>query len=304
MKINRLAAFALCAAMCMSFPTAVSAEFYRDENGVGHYMKDNGTLAKGLYYTLISRSPYYDEMLMCKYDSKGNFVDYYTGFSRTSAGRYYYLNGKRMTGWQQINGNYYHFNSKGIADTGRKKIAGCTYTFDKNGIYTGRRTVKGARPSDFAVSFSYGYDDDYQFDTKTATVSKLIGYDRYSPYMTAYHEFTDRDKQVMWSFVSEKGLFQADTSTYYGGSYVERSIIEHFPDADTIPEEITPCNKFTLTITANGHEYVFSGTEGIEQVTAFDETAAAVWETVQYMQRYLNAATEFKSFPESTVEYV
>lgn len=299
MKIKKLAALALTMAMCTAFSANASAEyFYRDEEGVGHFMKDDGTNATGLYYGIKTRHDFYDEMRMYKFDKEGNFQGYYTGFAKTSKGRYYYKDGVRLTGWQLINGKYYHFNKNGIADTGKKTIGGCTYTFDKNGVYTGKRTKRGARPADFAIEFTQGMGADNKLDTKNGTVSKLISP---SNYASSTHEFTDRDKQIMWSIIAENELLSADTSVKYDSGYAGKIMEKLAGEYDFYETE--PCTNFSITITANGKKYTISGTDDVFQAAPLDDTINGIKSLDEHLLNYLTSTAEYKSFPQSEMEY-
>ncbi len=44
-----------------------------------------------------------------------------------------------QTGWKKIRKYYYHFDKKGLIDTGRKIIDGKTYQFSADGRYRGRK---------------------------------------------------------------------------------------------------------------------------------------------------------------------
>ena len=40
-----------------------------------------------------------------------------------------------LTGWQQIGGKWYYFNSSGAMLTGTQRINGNTYTFNSSGVW-------------------------------------------------------------------------------------------------------------------------------------------------------------------------
>lgn len=288
MKINKLAALALSAAICMSFSTAVSAEFYCDEDGQGHYRKTDGTLATGLYYTPTDKSPYVEMKSMCKYDSKGVFLYNFEGFLSSSSGRRYYYRGERLTGWQKIDGKYYHFNKDGIADTGKKRIAGCTYYFDENGVYTGRHTKKGSYPEDFKLCVSFfdtGCSYSYQYsshDSKLVIDSPFDELDR-----TITYKLPNTEKQIIWSMIHENGFVDLDDRVYYGGSYMEKSIKKHFPDKDVTVKKSNEIIDLYISIDAGGKHYSASGDNYIEQVVGFDDQAAAFYQTANFLNRAL-----------------
>ncbi len=69
-----------------------------------------------------------DEMLQASAETGFHFNDRAHWYS-VSSGLCYY------NGWQEIDGNSYHFNANGWMDLGWKRICGQTYYFDDNGVY-------------------------------------------------------------------------------------------------------------------------------------------------------------------------
>ena len=55
-----------------------------------------------------------------------------TGFKKVGGKTYYYSEGKKLTGWQTIDGSRYYFSKSGIMRTGLVKIGKDRYFFDKN----------------------------------------------------------------------------------------------------------------------------------------------------------------------------
>ncbi|WP_267202224.1 GH25 family lysozyme [Limosilactobacillus kribbianus] len=73
--------------------------------------------------------PGYSGELDISIDYQSLFGD--TGQWTKSNGSWYYSqNGQNVTGWQSINGNWYHFDSNGAAQTGWQSINGNWYYFD------------------------------------------------------------------------------------------------------------------------------------------------------------------------------
>ncbi len=294
MKRKSAVIAALALALTLGVNTATAcAEFFRSEDGKGHYLREDGSYATGLVYTQFSER----DSAMCLYDSEGVYKGVYTGFAKTSKGRKYYLRGEALTGWQLINGKYYHFGENGIADTGKTKIEGCTYYFSDKGVWSGKRSVKGRRPADFAISFSEGVSGDNRLDTEAGVVEKLIDYGEYA---SAEHCFSKKDLQVMWSRICESGLLEAPTDESYDMYYCEKVLRENGIEDIW---GIEPCIRFSIKITANGQSYLFNGTEELVQATDIDEAANAIYGMYMYLHSYLTATEEYKAFPPSQVMY-
>ncbi len=90
----------------------------------------------------------------------------------TSAGKkYYYRNGKKVTGWQTIKKKRYYFNKKGVMKTGLQKISGKYYYLNKKGaLQTGFQTIGESR-------YYFSPTGSPQGQMATGWVS--IGYKRY-----------------------------------------------------------------------------------------------------------------------------
>lgn len=118
-----LAVFAFCAASVTVYATGWQ------ENG--QYELADGSYAKGL--VSIGGIKYL-------FDNDGILAGEYTGWTKnTSTGaRNYYKNGKRQAGWRNINGNRYYFYYEGGAATGDVQIEDKIYTFEENGVFTGK----------------------------------------------------------------------------------------------------------------------------------------------------------------------
>ncbi len=119
MKLKKLmkSALLICLAGTFVFSTNMKAEAseWRQENGEWYFSGDDGT-------------PYVDKWLYeggCWYyfNSEGKLAKGLTTLTDSSGSKTYYFNptttgsykeGRMMTGWQYINGNYMYFNSNGI----------------------------------------------------------------------------------------------------------------------------------------------------------------------------------------------
>ena len=68
------------------------------------------------------------------------------GWKTVGEKKYYYKNGKKVTGWNTINGKTYYFGPMGAMQTGWKTIDGKQYYFGPMGtMLTGWRTIDGKR---------------------------------------------------------------------------------------------------------------------------------------------------------------
>lgn len=76
--------------------------------------------------------------LKYSFDENGTSKGLYTGWARAVHKYNYYRNGKRCAGWQTIDGNKYYFYYEGGYAVGDVQIEDKIYTFDSNGIYTGK----------------------------------------------------------------------------------------------------------------------------------------------------------------------
>ncbi len=66
-----------------------------------------------------------------------------SGWVEKAGKRFFYIDGKKATGWQVIQGKRFYFNEKGIAQTGWQRIDGHTYYFGPKGACkTGIQTIK------------------------------------------------------------------------------------------------------------------------------------------------------------------
>ena len=116
---------------------------WKQIDGKWYHFASTGEMATG--WKKLSKKWYY-------FDKSGAMV---TGWKQLSGKWYYFISSGTMatewqkiddkwyyfgsdgimrTGWQEIEGNWYYFRT-GVMCTGKVKIAGKTYTFDKNGVY-------------------------------------------------------------------------------------------------------------------------------------------------------------------------
>ena len=101
-----------------------------NENKTQYELSD-GSYAVGL--RTIGGIKYY-------FDENGTLIGTYTGWTRNlSTGiKNYYRNGKRCAGWRTINKKQYYFYYEGGFAIGDVQIENKIYTFDTNGVFTGK----------------------------------------------------------------------------------------------------------------------------------------------------------------------
>lgn len=188
-----------------------------------YYLDKDGKVVTGRSLLYIDRS-YEDDMgvdmRMRTVDKQtGKITGYYTGFTKSKAGRRYYVSGERIYGWYKVGSYWFHFDEKGYADTGRTKICGAYYTFDEKGRWTGKVSKNGIAPEDFAFSFTTwgsAFDTDgYIYYGEGAEDEEAVGFKRYE----AQVKFSGRDRQIFYCMLLESGF--ADGKDYdFGYTYV------------------------------------------------------------------------------------
>lgn len=93
------------------------------------------------------------------------------GWVTSGSKKYYYKNGKKVTGWQTIKKKTYYFNKKGVMKTGLQKISGKYYYFNTKGRrQTGWQTIDGKK---------YYFSPTSSRPGQMATGWVTIGYKRY-----------------------------------------------------------------------------------------------------------------------------
>lgn len=176
-------------------------------NGVNGSFFVNGdgeaVTGKKIVYTDLSGE--YDigfKMRMLRLDTKtGRVTQLLTGFVKNKTGRRYYCEGRRIYGWYKIGSYWYHFDENGYADTGKTKICGAYYTFDKKGRWTGKVSKSGTAPKDFKLEFISGNESGFSTDGKITYVPNSAGIKR-----TVQEKFSARDRQVMYCMFLESGM--------------------------------------------------------------------------------------------------
>ncbi len=193
-----------------------------------YYYDTDGNKVTGKSLIYIDRSNA-DElgsgMTMFRADKEtGRLMGAYTGFAKNKKGRSYYNMGKRIYGWYKVGNNWYHFDENGYADTGRVKISGSYYTFDKKGKWTGKVSKKGLAPKDFYIEYSciyesfdsdglivYGADTEKDYpDAKVTKQVKMSAQDR----QIFYAMFLESDFETGKDYVFDDEAFSERMKSY------------------------------------------------------------------------------------------
>jgi len=214
-----------------------------------YYLDKDGEVVTGRSLLYCDRSYEYDmgvDMRMRTVDKKtGKITGYYTGFTKNSKGKRYYFSGERIYGWYKVGNSWYHFDEKGCADTGRVKICGAYYTFDKNGKWTGKVSKSGIAPKDFKLEVSdiHGMSS---FDTDGYI---FYGEDYDDKKYTADVKFSARDRQIIYCMFLESG-FVTGEKTELGYSMLDDYL--EGVNEDVMAWETEPAFGFVIRVTADG----------------------------------------------------
>ena len=214
-----------------------------------YYLDKNGEVVTGrnlLYCDRSDENELYSDMRMRTADKKtGRITGYFTGFTKGKAGKRYYVSGERIYGWYKVGNNWYHFDEKGYADTGRVKICGAYYTFDKNGKWTGKVSKSGIAPKDFKLEVSdiHGMSS---FDTDGYI---FYGEDYDDKKYTADVKFSARDRQIIYCMFLESG-FVTGGKTELGYSMLDDYL--EGVNEDVMAWETEPAFGFVIKATVGG----------------------------------------------------
>ncbi len=268
--------------------------FYYDKNG-------NKVTDKSLLYIDHSRSDSFEfDMRMRIVDKKtGRLRGNYTGFTKSNKGRRYYSNGERLYGWHKIDNSWYHFNDNGYADTGRVKICGAYYTFDKNGRWLNKVSRNGLAPKDFFVEartpvrsyntngyIHYGYDMETESD-----VEKNV-------------KFLSADKQIFYCMFLESG-FEHGKKYTFEWDYPEKITKNYLDGKENIncSYGTMPVMDYVTTISYGGKTteilYNFDNTV----INHIDINALSAYRLTSGLQFFRYNAL-YKKYPEPEADYM
>ncbi len=186
----------------------INGDFFVNEDG------EAVTGRKLVYTDLSGEYSVGFRMRMLRLDTKtGRVTELFTGFVKNKTGRRYYYEGRRIYGWYKVGEYWYHFDENGYADTGRTKICGAYYTFDKKGRWTGKVSKSGAAPKDFRLEFISGDSRGFATDGNITYNSNSAGIRR-----TVKEKFSARDRQVMYCMFLESGMTPGEKYESHDGS--------------------------------------------------------------------------------------
>ena len=237
-----------------------------------YYVDKNGKKVTGYSLLYIDNSMEGDvgaNMRMMSVDKEtGEIQGNYEGFTKSGKGRRYYRNGERVYGWHKIGNYWYHFDRNGYADTGRVKICGSYYTFDKKGRWLNKVSKDGIAPKDFKLSVetSYGMS---AFDTDGYI---YYGEDYDNKKYTKSIKFSNRDRQMFYCMLLESG-FSEGKDYDFGSTYMSEFISKY---SEKTEEELfswatEPESVYTMSYTLNGKSgSVEFGYDSV-QITHLDE---------------------------------
>lgn len=221
-----------------------------------YYVDKDGDPVTGysvLYVDASDKNELSSDMVMYRIDSKtGEVKEKYTGFAKNTKGRRYYKNGKRIYGWYKIEKKWYHFNEDGYADTGRTKICGTYYTFDKKGKWTGKVSSKGLAPKDF--SFKLSIAGLKSFDTK-GNIYYGSGWDadgNYSDYEKKI-DFSAGDRQIIYCMFLESG-FEEGKNYNFDTKWLDKAVSSYTKNSgnkELSAYSTRPVIDYTVTVTCN-----------------------------------------------------
>ncbi len=280
---------------------SVAGELKRTEidlgNGNGRiaqcYVDEKGNPVTGkslIYFDNSNENEVGSDMRMIKVDKKtGELESWYTGFTKSSKGRCYYNFGTRVYGWYKVGNYWYHFDENGYADTGRTKICGAYYTFDKNGKWTGKVSKNGVAPKDFSLEVSdiHGMSS---FDTEG---NIYYGSDWDGKKYTADVKFSARDKQVIYCMFLESG-FETGGNVKLGFGEIENYMKD--VEEDILAWETEPAFGFVIKATVGGKTAEISYDEVCRQVMHVNEDCFNAYNFAESLSDY-KTNTLYKKFP-------
>ena len=142
-------------------PSKPSTGFWTEKGHTYYYIDD--VMVVSAWVEVDGKEYYFDangymvttesviDNAICKFAEDGSLIsreslDTYSGFVTISGKTYFYENGKRATGWKNIEGNWYYFvPSAGVMQHSNKTIDGIYYKFNADGTLAGGvwKTTKG-----------------------------------------------------------------------------------------------------------------------------------------------------------------
>lgn len=245
----------------------VQAYKYEQSDGSFYGDKDMNRLDGLVYADFSSPNVIGSDLRLAKFKD-GQRESFYTGFTKSSRGKRYYVNGERAYGWQKIKNNWYHFDTyTGYMSVGRTKICGTAYVFDENGKWTGKLSKGGLAPSDFSLTF-FSPNAKCGFDTKD---SKIFYGDTENGTAEGKIKLSSRDRQVLYCMILESGI-ENYSGTVFNDQYMNE-VTASFDDGEYEYEDTEPMLRFDISAVLNGQNYSAQYTGDISQIIVADKNA-------------------------------
>ncbi|MBR5427357.1 MAG: hypothetical protein IK118_03335 [Clostridia bacterium] len=217
--------------------TGLACVGFRTVNGAPYHFEADGKGSTGEY-----RSETEEKTLRFENGAAVN------GFRTADGKSYYYVDGEKMTDWQQVGGKWYYFGADGAMTLGKITLGGLIYDFGTDGVSKTGRTGKAPRVAvigDSIVASLAIYLSDTSVDfygkvslhANTIFNKKISGSSRY-----IIDEIKDRGYDKVIVLLGVNDLTYADGA--WGEMYrkVIRGVKERTPDAEVIAHGITPVN--------------------------------------------------------------
>lgn len=243
----------------------------RDDPSIGHVFyadKDSKKLNGRMYANFSDEYSAAPRFLMVDFDD-GKIGQYVSGFTKSSAGKRYYIKGERAYGWYKIKGYWYHFDIKsGYMDTGKTKIGGAFYTFDEKGRWTYRVSKDGVAPKDFSVRFIG--NPHKGFDTAEKKLYYGISEDDNST-AEASVKIPARDRQILWCMYLESGFEQGSSETF-DEDYMIDFCKSFFPaDSEVSAYSSVPVIVYDITVSVGDTSTKIAYNVDADQIALIDE---------------------------------
>lgn len=274
--------------------------YEQDENDPnvshGFYTDKDGNKLNGLIYGDFSGEDNLAPQLLLA-DFENGAAHFADGFIKDSKGKRYYTQGERTYGWKKINGYWYHFDTEsGYMDTGRAKICGSVYVFDKDGKWTKRLSKSGFAPKDFSVSFTGGWGGGFD------TAEKKIYYGETLNGMAEENiKIPAADRQVLWCMYLESG-FEHGAEILFDFECMQDFLKKSMPDVDGVYYTSVPQLISSIKVSAEEMTTDITYDSDVAQAALLDENIYHGWLLEkQYMEYYRELE---KNYPYTSEEQI
>ena len=156
------------------------------------------------------------------YSAKGGVLSgKYTGWTNDAKYRYYYKDGVRQTGWQQLGGGRYFFNRHGVMRTGSVmtdwESFENVYQFDSNGLWDGKAALPDflytpETLGDFLLDHDYPINRDYE-----ACLENDVNYEKFTGIKTVMEILKgNRDAKLLYGEILIGDLIDTNPHMFRG----------------------------------------------------------------------------------------